>query len=545
MTGIVLGALLFVPGGAPTLSGTIRGAAEEKLDPNQLTQFTQRVETLIIGVADNYVRASITHKELLEGAIRGLYDEVGLPIPEQIKTGIARANTQVDRIAVLRDARNRLGNHPKLAGCRSFVAAVNGFRYATDPNCCLSSARTHNYASIEQDFGVGLELAGVSGTAWLIYQTEYRIATGVIAPAGYFGRVAKPEAVPSPADFPWRIKRVVPGSPAQKAGLKPGDVITHYNGTKITAENVDRLFSLFAVPRQTFDPRTGQLVQQEFLLTIGHGDEKPVPLTLKTRVYAPETAFGVWRGAEDRWDCMLDRQYKIGYIRLGAIESGLDIRVGEMLADLTRQGCRSLILDLRWCPGGYVDPGTRIAGHFLPDRTVISKMEYTHPDRVAAQSGPVYVPPGSGKYTEIPLVLLVGPETVGGGELIASALRDNNRCVVVGLRSFGRATILSMLEVGMAGVQFRITTGISLRPNGKNRQRLPESGPMDDWGIRPDEGLEVPVTADIVAELRHQAELHSLRLAESRQALPFDDPATDPFRLAALKYLRKKLGPMN
>jgi len=98
--------------------------------------------------------------------------------------------------------------------------------------------------------------------------------------------------------------------------------------------------------------------------------------------------------------------------------------------------------------------------------------------------------------------------------------------------------------VGLGGtVQYRVTIGTSLRPNGKNRQRKPDSGPLDDWGVRPDEGLEVPVTADKSAELRRQAELHSLRPADSREALTFDDPATDPHRLAALAYLRKKLGP--
>jgi carboxyl-terminal processing protease len=139
-------------------------------------------------------------------------------------------------------------------------------------------------------------------------------------------------------------------------------------------------------------------------------------------------------------------------------------------------------------------------------------------------------------------VLLVGSETTGGGELIASALRDNDRCVVVGQRSVGRASVQNVRDAGFAGVQFRVTTGTSFRPNGKNRMRKPDSQPTDDWGIRPDEGLEVPVTADKSAELRRQADLHALRPADSRDALPFDDPAADPYRLTALVYLRKHLG---
>jgi hypothetical protein len=70
---------------------------------------------------------------------------------------------------------------------------------------------------------------------------------------------------------------------------------------------------------------------------------------------------------------------------------------------------------------------------------------------------------------------------------------------------------------------------------------LPTSQPTDDWGIRPESGLEVPVTADKSAQMRKQADLHALRPADSKEALPFDDPNDDPYRLAALTYLRKKL----
>ena len=113
---------------------------------------------------------------------------------------------------------------------------------------------------------------------------------------------------------------------------------------------------------------------------------------------------------------------------------------------------------------------------------------------------------------------------------------------VIGQRTVGRASIQITLDTGYADLQFKLTTGTSIRPNGKNRQRKPDSQPTDDWGIRPDEGLEVPVTLDKSQELRLQAELHAIRPAGNHIALAFDDPYKDPYRLAALVYLRKKLG---
>lgn len=545
MGGLVLSTLLLAPG-APVPAGG-QPAAGARLDENQLNQFAGLVETLGHNVKEYYVRPSLTQKELLAGAVRGLFEEVGRPVPDDVAARIEKAETREDRMSVLKEARSLLGNHPALAGSRSLFAAMNGFRHATDPICGLASPRVTTYASVDQDFGVGIELEGVTGTRWAVYMVEHRVATRTVPPAGYFGPPPEPDAIPSPAVFPWRVKRVIPGSPAQKAGVKPGDVITHFNGTEITAENVDRLFSVFAMPRPMFDARTGQPLPQDRALTFRREGGKPFSPTLKAGPYNPESAFGVSRRADGGWDCMLDRRAKIGYIRVGPIEAGLDnrsgtdVKVEEMLADLTKQGCRALILDLRWCPGGYVTPGTSLAGKFLPDGSVIARMQYTNPNSGA--SGDLFAPPGGGKYSKLPLVLLVGQETTGGGELIAAALKDNNRCVVIGQRTFGRATIQNAREAGFAGMQFRITVGTSLRPNGKNRQRTPESRPTDEWGVRPDDGLEVPVTADKSAELRRDAEFHALRPAESREALPFDDPAGDPYRLAALKYLREKLGP--
>jgi C-terminal processing protease CtpA/Prc len=515
------------------------------VDRFQAQQFAQVVDNLAQQVAAMYVKQlDENHPErvLLEAAIRGLYDEVGLPVPEATLAEMRRATPQT-RVQVLAEARIALGNDPKLSGAKSLFAAMNGFKHVTDPISGLVSPRVNTYASVDQDFGVGFELEGVVGPRWTLYQVEHGIASGRFAAVGWFGQMPKPEEIPNPATYPWRIRRVVPGSPAQKAGIKPGDVITHLNGTEVTAENANKLFPDFASPRQMFDPQNGRPIGQDRNLTLRRGDEKPISVKLNTGTYTPESAFGVMRMPEDKWDCLLDRKYKIGYIRLGPIESGLDVKFGEMMEDLKRQGCRALVLDLRWCPGGYVDPGTRIAGMFLKDGSVISKMEYRNPQR-AGTANEIRTPAGGGKYADLPLVLLVGHETTGGGELIASALRDNDdgkRCVVIGQRTVGRASIQNAVDAGFAGVQFRITTGTSYRPNGKNRQRMADSQPLDDWGIRPDDGLEVPITADKSTELRKQADLHALRPLESKEALPFDDPAEDPHRLAALVYLRKKL----
>lgn len=496
-------------------------------------------------------------KKLLAGSIRGLYEEAGQTAPDDVLRAATGAASPTDLLNTLADTRIRLGNLPALGGPRSLFAAVNGFRHATDPYCGLvnnGSDRSGNrLVSTDMDFGIGLELDGATGQRINVYRVERGVATGVLPATGMFGPLPKPDAIPSPAGFPWRVKKVIPGSPAQRAGIKPGDILTHLDGDEITAGNANRMFARFAYPPGAgIDPNTGFALPVKRNLTFKRAGAAGIGLTLETQHYAPEAVFGVIRTPDGKWDCMLDRRYKIGYVRVGPVEMGSDARLGEMLDDLTKQGCRALILDLRWCPGGYVDPGTRMAGMFLEPGAPIAEVRSTvRADPNIPVGGPTSyrAPPApvGGKFRDVPILILVGSETTGGGELIAAALQDNDdrekpRVAVMGQRTVGRASIQNVIEAGFGQLQFKVTTGYTLRPNGKPRGKQPGSKPTDDWGIRPDPGLEVPVTADLSAKLRAWAEEHALRPAGSKAALPFDDPEADPYRAAALAYLRKKLG---
>ena len=512
-----------------------------KADRFKAQEFARIVYTTGEAVAGRYAQ-SLEMKDLIDGAVRGLYEECGRTVPDRVHRAVRGTTGATELVDVLTDVRLLLANQPALRGPRALYAAINGFKHATDPNSQLVSPRANTFASIDMDFGIGIELDGVSAAGWMLYQVEYKTALGHYQPAGWLDPRPRPEDVTAPAGVPWRIKRVIPESPAQKAGLKPDDVITHFNGAELTADNANKLFAEFAFPAQMFDPTTGLPKPPDRGLTLRRAGGKPFTVNVRGRPYTPASAFGVVRTAEDKWDCVLDRQYKIGYIRLGAIETSLDERVAEMLADLEKKNCRALILDLRWCPGGYIDPGVRIAGMFLPENVILAQMKYRNPTEPGNERDLRNTFTDITRYTKYPIVVLVGNETTGGGELIASALRDNDRCVLMGQRTVGKAAIQNIVEGGFGGLSFKVTIGESFRPNGKPRLRKPNSGPNDEWGVKPDEGLEVPVTLDKSVELRKWAELHSLRPADSNEALDFDDPDKDPYRVKALDYLRKKLG---
>lgn len=517
------------------------------VDRHQAVQFAAMVNNTAVMVQGMYM-AEVSANDLFIGAIHGLYEAAGAKPPEELLQTAARARDSVDLQNVLIDARTRLGNHAALAGPRSLIAAMNGFKRATDQYCGLAGQRVNDFVSVDFDFQSGFELDGASGPRVAIYRMERAMSTGQLPSVGCFGPVPKPDAVAAPAVFPWRIKRVVPGGPAQRAGLKPGDVLTHLNGEEITAENANRMFIKLAEPGSTgVDPMTGRPLPIKRTLKFKRGNES-FNVVLATEFYTPESAFGVMRQADGKWDCMLDREYKIGYIRLGPLEQGSERLVDSMLDELTKQGCRALILDLRWCPGGYVTPGTAIASIFLKQNDIIAQVATQRRNAANQPGGFAPLPevyranaPFAGKFPNTPVLALVGAETIGGGELIAAALQDNLRCETMGGRTAGRAAIQNAMDAGFGQMQFKVTTGATLRPNGKPRGKLADSKPTDEWGIKPDPGLEVPVSAEVSARLRNQAEEHALRPGDGKEALPWDDPRKDPYRTAALAHLRKKL----
>lgn len=518
-------------------------AAGSTIDRNQAAQFGSLVYNAAQAVRGTYLN-DVSSKDLIAGAIRGLYEEAGLKVPDETLQALNRAgDSSTDLLSLLVEARIRLGSLPALAGPRSLFAAVNGFKHATDPFCGLASPRVNSFVSVDYDFNLGFELDGASGMRMAVYRMERGAAIGTLPPTGFFGAIPKADSVPAPAQFPWRIRRVIPGSPAQRAGLRPGDVLTHLAGVEITAENANAQFVRLAEPPGGgIDPNTGRPLPVKRAFRFKRALVS-FDATLETQSYTPEAVFGVMRTAEGKWDCMLDRENRIGYIRLGPVEQDAELRFEEMLADLTKQNCKALILDLRWCPGGYVTPGTNIASCLLKPNDIIAQVNARRVPNGFAPLPEMYRAnaPFAGKFPNTPVVVLVGSETTGGGELIAAALQDNLRCETMGQRTVGRAAIQNPIEIGFGQMQFKVTTGTTLRPNGKPRGRLADSKPTDDWGIKPDPGLEVPLTGDVSAKLRLWAEEHALRPAESTEAIPFDDPQKDPYRAAALAHLRRKL----
>jgi carboxyl-terminal processing protease len=138
-------------------------------------------------------------------------------------------------------------------------------------------------------------------------------------------------------------------------------------------------------------------------------------------------------------------------------------------------------------------------------------------------------------------VVLVNGETSGGAELIVAALQDYKRAAVAGQRTLGKASIQKSFPLDVPGANVKLTEGEFVRPSGKNLHRKPDSGPRDDWGVRPDADLECRVSPQLAREMKEQWQRQTLRPGDDNQALPMDDPKNDPQRQVALDYLLRRL----
>lgn len=485
-------------------------------------QFAQTLNQLFAQIEVKYMRP-LARADLAEAAVRGLYDAVREPMPADLLHEIHRAD-EYQLVTVLTRVRESLGQHESLRGRGAMIVAMQALPRALDPFSGVTPSRDQNPRTDDGSMtGVGLEfpLAPVQPTV-----------RGVVldAPPMIFDERAVARAA-GPAG-PIRVANVIPGGPAQRAGMRPGDLVVKIDGLSPEAPAFQTALRALQhiLIGTAFQPANAREVR---VTVVRDGVPAPLEFRLTQTTFHPESVFGVSRRADGTWDYMLDRTEQFGYIRLGAIGSNDNLALEVAIKSLQEKSVRGLLLDLRWCPGGFLRESATMARIFLSPELPIA----TQWSRELGRQ-PVDLLGVETTATDIPIVVLVNGETSGGGELIAAALQDHGRAVVVGQRTLGKGTVQGPVQ----DFPFKLTTGIFIRPNGKNFHRHPNSKPDDDWGVRPDPEHQLPVTAELSKQLKEWHSLHMLRPPSDRRALPIDDPEADPQRQEAVRMLRDLVG---
>ncbi len=238
-----------------------------------------------------------------------------------------------------------------------------------------------------------------------------------------------------------------PGSPAERAGIQPGDRIVEINGRTTqgwTLEEAARSFK--------GDPGTTLSLRLE-----RPGMAASVPLTLTRR---PLHRSAVRRVA------MLPNG--VGYIDLKAFSDSSDRELARSVSALMSRGAKSLILDIRSNPGGLLEQGTAVADLFLDPGQKIVSLRGRIPE-----ANKDFTDSTAQKWPKLPLTVLVDDKSASAAEIVAGALQDNDRAVIIGEATYGKGSAQSVIPLGDVG-GLKITTARWFTPSGRSISRQVE-----------------------------------------------------------------------
>jgi carboxyl-terminal processing protease len=186
---------------------------------------------------------------------------------------------------------------------------------------------------------------------------------------------------------------------------------------------------------------------------------------------------------------------KIGYIKLIDFTGHVVDDVGRALGALKAEGMEALVIDLRYDPGGLLSASVDIAKFFLDGSRMIVYTKGRRPENYQEfRAG------SKAQYPDLPLVILVNRYSASASEILAGALQDNKRAVIIGERTFGKASVQSMIPLSDKSA-LRLTIAKYYTPSGKSIHRDAKG---ENGGITPD--IEIKVDRETETRLIKQGE---------------------------------------
>ncbi|MFN8498121.1 MAG: S41 family peptidase [Anaerolineae bacterium] len=241
------------------------------------------------------------------------------------------------------------------------------------------------------------------------------------------------------------IVNPLPDQPADKAGLKAGDIVLKVDGRDIAGLSVDDAVALIRGPKGS-----------KVVLTIGRGEATPFDVTVTRDAIATPSV--TWRMLDDLG------APTTGYARISLFSDRAPRELEWAIQELKQKGATSLILDLRGNPGGYLNAAIAVASQFIPDGIIAYERrsdgtEESFPAKGSADS-------------DLPLVVLVNGGSASASEIVAGAIRDRQRGTLVGVKTFGKGSVQNVHQLS-DGSTLHVTIAHWLTPN---RQDISKAG---------------------------------------------------------------------
>jgi carboxyl-terminal processing protease len=247
------------------------------------------------------------------------------------------------------------------------------------------------------------------------------------------------------------VMTTLENSPALKAGLKAGDRIIQVDGKDVSGYSLSEAASMIRGPEGT----------QVSLGVLREGERGTLNFVITRDVIHinPIEADIIEEG--------------IGYIKITKFNENTADNLNKTLEGFAEKGVKGIILDLRNNPGGLLDQAIKVAEKFVPEGPIV---------KVVNREGEITTLSSTSNPTPYPLVVLVNEGSASASEIVAGAIQDRGMGVLVGTRTFGKATVQTTANLGSLG-GFKMTTATYVTPNGRDINRE---------GITPDVVVELP-----------------------------------------------------
>lgn len=264
-----------------------------------------------------------------------------------------------------------------------------------------------------------------------------------------------------------RILRPVEGGPAERAGIKRGDLITHVDGKSVIGMTVNDAVKVIR----------GKANTQVRLTIQRRGEAKPLVKTITREPVEFEVV-------ESR---VIDGN--IGYVYIGQFNDMADRKLVQAIKKMEEEvarknggrGLQGLVLDLRGNPGGLLDSAVDISSRFVPGNHTAVIIEEARGERdIRRTNGQFYL---NGKW---PLVVLINRTSASASEIVAGAVKDNSTGTLIGTTTFGKGLVQTVVPLEDSSACM-ITTAKWLRPSGKDINRTRQQR----GGVEPDIVVEV------------------------------------------------------
>ena len=345
-------------------------------------------------------------------------------------------------------------------------------------------------------------------------------------------------------------------SPAYRAGIEAGDLIVAVDGESIHEMGVNTVIGHLTGESGTEvritlerEGTNEDIPRGALAASVADAvDDAPGPqagtvrfdvVIVRKRIEI-HTVKGLQRLGE-KWNNWADPQEKIAYVRLTQFTSTSARDLARTLLDLTDEGVRGLILDLRFNGGGEMRAAVTIADLFVDDGVIVStKGRNPNASREFVATQDIRLP-----GAPFPLVVLVNGSSASASEIVAGALVDNGRAIILGERSFGKGLVQTLRPLPSGMGQIKVTEAYYFLPSGRCIQRTDEASA---WGVDPSPGFYVPMEdEDILEMLRVRREREIIRPEEEADPCCWDDPVwireqmKDPQLSAAIETIAAKL----